>query len=59
MISSTPALRATSSLSKHVYQNSVARVGANFVGWSIVFSAFMGWPLLVQAYEYKVYGKKQ
>ncbi len=59
MFPSAPVFRAVSAIPKATQKSTLSRVGTNFLGWSVVFSTFMGWPLMVQAYEYKVYGKKK
>lgn len=36
--------------------NPLKRVAANFAGWSVAFTLFMGWPLGVIAYENTFHG---
>lgn len=48
------AARLAANAAKHTYQTPAGRVGANFAGWAVIFGVFMGWPVMVQAYQYKV-----
>lgn len=59
MMPTAARLAASSAKRSFQHQSPTARVAGNLAGWGTLLGFFMGWPMIIQTYEYKVNGKPQ